>query len=265
MADGITWEDGKSWRTILIVPYGRGGAGFSVLDVTYPLVKEGQGPMHMFSVYNDAINNKVLIATGLGAREELPYFPEYIKWEDSREAQRAVENQLDAEDTDGADSTTQQDAIFSCQTQADTSSDFALNGDNACYRGTQFSFDFSPPEDVTITTSDFRYYESRDDVTGKKPSAVSSSDGIVTVLARRNGREWSRLGMAISRKCAPRAVDRNRLKRIIRESFRHSRDQLQGLDLVVIGKRKRPLANSRDLAQSLEQHWLVVSERCKRC
>jgi ribonuclease P protein component len=92
-----------------------------------------------------------------------------------------------------------------------------------------------------------------------------SSDGVITVLARRNGSEWSRLGMAISRKCAPRAVDRNRLKRIIRESFRHSRDQLQGLDLVVIGKRKRPLANSRDLAQSLERHWLVVSERCKRC
>ena len=92
-----------------------------------------------------------------------------------------------------------------------------------------------------------------------------SSDNVVTVLARRNGASASRLGMAISRKCAPRAVDRNRLKRVIRESFRQAGEQLQGLDLVVIGKRKRPLANSRCLAQSLQRHWSVVSERCKRC
>ena len=31
-------EDKKSWRTILFIPYGRGGAGFSVLDVTNPIV-----------------------------------------------------------------------------------------------------------------------------------------------------------------------------------------------------------------------------------
>ena len=91
-----------------------------------------------------------------------------------------------------------------------------------------------------------------------------SSDDVVTVLACKNGGSSARLGMAISRKCAPRAVDRNRLKRVIRESFRHCSKQLLGLDLVVIGKRKRPLANSCDLALSLEKHWLVVSKRCNR-
>ena len=30
-------EGSKSWRTILFVPYGRGGAGFSAIDVTTPL------------------------------------------------------------------------------------------------------------------------------------------------------------------------------------------------------------------------------------
>ena len=34
----------KKWHTILFVPYGRGGPGFSVLDVTNPLK-----PLHLYS------------------------------------------------------------------------------------------------------------------------------------------------------------------------------------------------------------------------
>ena len=31
----------QSWRTLLMIPYGRGGAGFSVLDITKPTVTAG--------------------------------------------------------------------------------------------------------------------------------------------------------------------------------------------------------------------------------
>ena len=44
----------RSWRTILMVPYGKGGAGFSVLDVT-----NRDAPLHYFSVYNDKKTNTV--------------------------------------------------------------------------------------------------------------------------------------------------------------------------------------------------------------
>ncbi len=44
----------KRWHTILFVPYGRGGAGFSVLDITDP-----DKPEHLYSIYNDIINNRV--------------------------------------------------------------------------------------------------------------------------------------------------------------------------------------------------------------
>ena len=37
-----------------MVPYGRGGAGFSVLDVTDP-----EKPLHLMSIYNDNINSTV--------------------------------------------------------------------------------------------------------------------------------------------------------------------------------------------------------------
>ena len=36
--DGSGYEISKTWRTLLFIPYGRGGAGFSVLDVTNPKI-----------------------------------------------------------------------------------------------------------------------------------------------------------------------------------------------------------------------------------
>ena len=42
-----------------------------------------------------------------------------------------------------------------------------------------------------------------------------------------------RLGIIAGRKAAPRAVDRNRGKRLIREVFRASMPELAGLDLIV--------------------------------
>lgn len=50
---------------------------------------------------------------------------------------------------------------------------------------------------------------------------------------RANGLPYARLGLTVSRKAIPRAVDRNRLKRAIRESFRHAQKGLTGFDFVV--------------------------------
>mgnify|MGYP000077945430 CR=1 FL=1 len=47
-------DSAKKWHTILFAPYGRGGAGMSVLDITNP-----DKPLHLYSIYNDKINNRV--------------------------------------------------------------------------------------------------------------------------------------------------------------------------------------------------------------
>ncbi|WP_304638600.1 ribonuclease P protein component [Pseudomonas sp.] len=57
------------------------------------------------------------------------------------------------------------------------------------------------------------------------------------LLARPNGLDQSRLGLVIAKKNVRRAVDRNRVKRVARESFRHHRDGLGSLDIVVLARK----------------------------
>ena len=46
----------------------------------------------------------------------------------------------------------------------------------------------------------------------------------------------ARLGLAVSRKVSKRAVERNRIKRVVRESFRAERAGLPALDILVIAR-----------------------------
>lgn len=96
----------------------------------------------------------------------------------------------------------------------------------------------------------------------KKP--VRSSDPLFTILASPGQSVDSRLGLAISKKNAKRAVDRNRIKRIIRESFRLHQQSLPVTDFVVMAK---PVTKSRpnaELFKSLEQHWSRLLKLCKK-
>jgi len=88
----------------------------------------------------------------------------------------------------------------------------------------------------------------------KKPFV--SSDHCFKVLARKNQRDGSRLGMAVSRQVDKRAVGRNRIKRIIRESFR-SRFGGNGvyLDIVVLPRRETATMCNERLFRSLAVHW----------
>lgn len=62
--------------------------------------------------------------------------------------------------------------------------------------------------------------------------------GTLLVVARKNGLEYPRLGLSVSKKKMKRAADRNRFKRLVRESFRLKREKLPvGLDLIVIPHR----------------------------
>lgn len=65
----------------------------------------------------------------------------------------------------------------------------------------------------------------------------------------------ARLGLAISRRVSKRAVDRNRIKRIARESFRHARARMPALDLLLIGRQQAASATASLLRADLDAAW----------
>jgi ribonuclease P protein component len=69
----------------------------------------------------------------------------------------------------------------------------------------------------------------------------------------------ARLGLTISRRAAKRAVDRNRLKRIARESFRAQ--ALSALDFVVMARSDAAGADPAVLRQSLDRHFRRLDKR----
>jgi ribonuclease P protein component len=81
-----------------------------------------------------------------------------------------------------------------------------------------------------------------------------------TVLCRSNEQQRPRLGLAIAKKHCKQATARNRIKRIVRESFRQHKALLSGLDIVVMNQPAATAADNRRLFASLEQHWRRVSE-----
>jgi ribonuclease P protein component len=89
--------------------------------------------------------------------------------------------------------------------------------------------------------------------------AERSSDRFFTVLVTTGRSASARLGLAVSKRAAKRAVDRNRLKRLARESFRHS--ELAALDFVVMAKQGAALTDSRTLRQSLDRHFERLNRR----
>lgn len=90
--------------------------------------------------------------------------------------------------------------------------------------------------------------------------ATRSRDTLFTVLHRRNNEADARLGLAISKRHSRKATARNRIKRIVRESFRQHQAQLAGLDIVVMNQPGTERASNKELFDSLEGHWRRCSE-----
>lgn len=85
------------------------------------------------------------------------------------------------------------------------------------------------------------------------------TDDCFTVIAVGNDRDGARLGLAIAKRRVPRAVDRNRIKRIVRESFRHRAVELPAVDIVVLARSGIAGHDNARLFASLDRHWRTLT------
>ncbi|MCW4455338.1 ribonuclease P protein component [Flavobacterium sp. MXW15] len=63
----------------------------------------------------------------------------------------------------------------------------------------------------------------------------------------------ARLGLAVSRKVDPRAVGRNRIKRVLRNATRHARPWMAGGDYVVVARAAAREASNEQIRQAFER------------
>jgi ribonuclease P protein component len=102
------------------------------------------------------------------------------------------------------------------------------------------------PEQRLRTAADY-------DAVFSKP--LRNRDRYFLLLTRENTQTHSRLGLIVSKKRIRKAVSRNRVKRIIRDSFRLHQHQLPAVDVILLAYQSADKADSRELRFSLDRHW----------
>ena len=91
-------------------------------------------------------------------------------------------------------------------------------------------------------------------------SAKRIGTRFLTVLYRKNELEFPRLGLIVSKKSAKRAHDRNRFKRITRESFRLLQHKLPFVDIVILSRTQIAEAENKCLFNELEYVWKRIAK-----
>ena len=70
-----------------------------------------------------------------------------------------------------------------------------------------------------------------------------------------NNQKKSRIGITVSKKVSKRAIDRNRIKRQVRETFRINQHAGPGFDAVLIANAAAGKKDNKVIRQALEQVW----------
>jgi ribonuclease P protein component len=84
----------------------------------------------------------------------------------------------------------------------------------------------------------------------------------VIVLARKTGSGAARVGLAIAKKHVKHAHERNRIKRLARETFRLHPVRDCGMDCVVLVRRGVADTSNDDLRSALNAAWKRLVDQC---
>jgi ribonuclease P protein component len=90
-------------------------------------------------------------------------------------------------------------------------------------------------------------------------ATVKSSHRNLLILARPGEGRHTRLGLVIAKKNVGKAVQRNRIKRIVRESFRQLPETSIPLDVVFLARRGIDDLDNASLFTTLGEQWQKLS------
>ena len=88
-----------------------------------------------------------------------------------------------------------------------------------------------------------------DSPTGKVPGKH------LLILAKDNQLDLPRLGLVIGKKSVKLSVQRNRIKRVIRDSFRHHQGILRGWDIVIVARKGLGEIDNAELHKHFAKLW----------
>ena len=93
-------------------------------------------------------------------------------------------------------------------------------------------------------------------------NAIPAVSPQLTLLGKVNAHNHPRLGITVSKKRLKHAHERNRVKRLIRESFRLNQQNLPHIDIVVVAKSGLDKMTNQQIFDLLEKLWKKLTKRC---
>lgn len=90
------------------------------------------------------------------------------------------------------------------------------------------------------------------------------SQRYLVALYRPNLQQDARVGIMVGKRAVPLAVERNQIKRVIRESFRVNQVKLQGLDIIVIVRHQCHVLTKVQLREGVEKLWQNLSTQYQK-
>ncbi len=99
-----------------------------------------------------------------------------------------------------------------------------------------------------------------------KNTCIRASNKHILLLAKKNTLNHPRLGIVVAKRNVPQAVQRNRIKRNLREFFRCNRRKLAGFDLVLLCRSGTDKLDNSSIRTTLTDLWtqvICLSEKTK--
>ena len=191
----------EDWYTILFVPYGRGGNGFSILDVTNP-----DAPLHLLSIFNETVTQTVYVLDHDGDMVSHAYVSNSYEINQLKEAKDVTDNFASDEGNEVCDNTGNNQCYLSNtwtlvtnpKIPGLTKNDFRVTKEGI---DTNFDIAYNSDGDIVFTFNENMTYAAYDGSGGGDMSVSSTDltifidvDSVAVGVQAEPGYDYSRLG-----------------------------------------------------------------------